>query len=275
VADSLRSGRSRLAATTTRTTKLVRSVTRTDPKIAATPVGTGGSGPLLPLPPSRPPARGPAVFHPETSESEPLVRFLGVAAFLTVPVALTLLGADGATHDAARFLAGYSPERLVHGAVWTLPLSALLLPNVRMVGPTTVFTIAFLLPYALLRGPLRALVVFFSGHVVATLCVAVVAVGAHVAAWSTVAPLYRHLDFGASAGLAAVIGGLIGVVSSRSRPAGAFALVFVTGYFVVALLRSPGVIHGAAQAEQLIALGVGLAVERHWHHAVSRVGPAT
>jgi hypothetical protein len=275
MADSLRSGRSRLAATTTRTTKLVRSVTRTDPKIAATPVGTGRSGPLLPLPPSRPPARGPAVFHPETPESEPLIRFLGVAAFLTVPVALTLLGADGATHDAAHFLAGYSPARLVHGAVWTLPLSALLLPNVRMVGPTTVFTIAFLLPYALLRGPVRALVVFFSGHVVATLCVAVVAVGAHVAAWSTVAPLYRHLDFGASAGLAAVIGGLTGVLLTRSRPAGLFVVVVVVGYFVAALLRSPGVIHGAAQAEQLVALGVGLLVERHWHHAVNLVEPAT
>jgi hypothetical protein len=215
------------------------------------------------------------VLHPESPESEPLLRLLGVAAFLTVPVVLTLLGADGATHNAAQFLAGYSPARLAHGAVWTLPLSALLLPNVRMVGPTTVITIAFLLPYALLRGPLRALVVFFSGHVVATLCVAVVAIGAHFAAWSTVAPLYRHADFGASAGLAAVIGGLAGVLLARARPLGVLALVVAAGYFLAPLLRSPGVIHGAAQAEQMIALGVGLMVELHWHRSVNLVEPAT
>jgi hypothetical protein len=203
---------------------------------------------------------------------EPLLRLLGVAAFLTVPLALTLLGANGPTHAAAHLLAGYSPERLVHGAVWTLPLSALLLPNVRMVGPTTVFTIAFLLPYALLRGPLRALVVFFTGHVVATLLVAVVAIGAQVAGWSTVAPLYRHLDFGASAGLAAVIGALAGVVFTRSRPTGGFALVVMAGYFLAALVRSPGVVHGAAQAEQLLALGVGLALELWWSRSPAPVG---
>ncbi len=211
----------------------------------------------------------------EPSDAEPLLRLLGVAAFLTVPVALTLLGADGATHEAAHLLAGYSPERLVHGAVWTLPLSALLLPNVRMVGSTTIFTIAFLLPYSLLRGPLRALVVFFSGHVVATLCVAVVAVGAHVTAWSAVAPLYRHLDFGASAGLAAVIGALAGVVFTRSWPAGVLTVVVMAAYFLAALVRSPGVIHGSAQAEQLLALAVGLVVELRWGRTASPVGAGT
>jgi hypothetical protein len=94
-----------------------------------------------------------------------LVRFLGLAAFLPIPVALSRLSADGTTHDLMNFFAGYSPEYLAHGAIWTVPLSALLLPNVRMIGPTTIYTIAFLLPYALLRGPVRALIVFFIGRI--------------------------------------------------------------------------------------------------------------
>jgi hypothetical protein len=196
-----------------------------------------------------------------------LVRFLGVAAFLTVPVALSLINADGTTHDTAQLIAGYSPQHLAHGAIWTVPLSALLLPNVRMIGPTTVFTIAFLLPYALIRGPVRALVVFFAGHVVAALGVAVVAIGGHVFAWSTVAPLYVHLDLGASSGLAAVVGALVGVLLTRSRRVGAVGLTGVVGYFLVVAAFSPGVIHDAAAAEHLVALGVGLMVERHWARA--------
>jgi hypothetical protein len=193
-----------------------------------------------------------------------LVRFLGVAAFMTVPVALSLLRADGATHDAAQFLAGYSPQHLAHGAIWTVPLSALLLPNVRMIGPTTVSTIAFLVPYALLRGPVRALVVFFAGHVVATLGVAVVVIAGHVMAWSSIAVLYRHLDVGASSGLAAVVGALAGVVLTRSRLAGLFAVGAVAAYFLVSLAQGPGAIHAATEVEHLVALGVGLALERSW-----------
>jgi hypothetical protein len=205
------------------------------------------------------------VFQPV--RKDPLVRFLGVAAFLTVPVTLSLLGAAGASHDEVHAVAGYSPERLVHGAIWTVPLSALLLPNVRMIGPTTVFTIAFLVPYALIRGPLRAIVVFLAGHVVAILSVAVVAIGGHALDWATVAPLYRHLDLGAAAGLAAVVGALAGALLTRSRLAGAVVLAGVAGFFLVALARSPGVVRDAAEVQQLLALGVGLAVERRWDRA--------
>lgn len=270
MADSVHSDNPRTAATPHRLSRLAsRTASKINPKIAATPVGTGVSGPLLPLPPSRPPALGRVVKSPPPS-ADPLLRFLGVAAFLTVPVALSLLSADGVTHDAAHFLAGYSPEHLAHGAVWTVPLSALLLPNVRMIGPTTVFTIAFLLPYALLRGPVRALVVFFAGHIVATLGVAVVAIGGHIIEWSTVAPLYRHLDLGASSGLAAVVGGLAGALFSRSRPAGLLVAAVVAGYFFLSLARSPGIIHDAAEVEHLVALGVGLIVERRWGAIATR-----
>jgi hypothetical protein len=196
--------------------------------------------------------------------SQPLLRWLGVVGFLTVPVAVTLLYADGSTHDIVRFLAGSSPERLAHGAVWTVPLAALVLPNVRMIGPTMVFTIAFLLPYALLRGPLRALVVFFAGDIVATVAIAAAVIGGHLVAWSTVEPLYRHLDLGASSGLAAVVGGLAGALFTRVRVAALVIGAGVAGWFAVALAESPGVIHDAAAVEHMLALGVGLTVERCW-----------
>jgi hypothetical protein len=266
MADSVHSSSSGLAATNSGSTKLAGRIrSRIHPKIAATPVGTGVSGPLLPLPPSRPPARG-RVVNPGPPGSE-LVRFLGVAAFLTIPVALSLFNADGATHDVAHTLAGYSPERLVHGAVWTIPLSALLLPNVRMIGPTTIYTLAFLLPYALMRGPVRALVVFFTGHIVATVSVAVIAIGGHVAGSATLEPLYRALDVGASAGLAAVVGGLAEVVLARSRLAGIVVVAGVAAYFLVGLVRSPGILNETAEVQHLLALGAGLLVERHWNRS--------
>jgi hypothetical protein len=240
-------------------------------KIAATPVGTGGSGPLLPLPPSRPPARGRVVNpdrHPAGSPAEPttdpLLRFLGFAALLTVPVGLTLLAVDGATHDAAHLLAGYSPERLAHGALWTLPLAALVLPHVRMIGPTTVFIIVFLLPYALLRGPVRALVVFFAGHLVATLTVGVAAIAVHLAGWSGVDHWYRHVALGPAAGLAAVVGGLAGVVVARSRPAGVVVAAVAAGSLLIVPATHPGVIHDADAAQRLLALAIGLLIELHW-----------
>ena len=107
-ADSVHSGSPETAATPhNRVTRLaLRTASKIKPKIAATPVGTGVSGPLLPLPPSRPPALGRVVKN-RPPNADPLLRFLGVAAFLTVPVALTLLSADGMTHDAAQFVAGY------------------------------------------------------------------------------------------------------------------------------------------------------------------------
>jgi len=272
MADSVRSGNHRAEGTT-----------EFSQKIAATPVGTGGSGPLLPLPPSRPPARGRVVNRtghrsgwPAEPTTDPLLRFLGFAALLTVPVGLTLLAVDGATHDAAHLLAGYSPERLAHGAVWTLPLASLVLPNVRMIGPTTVSIIAFLLPYALLRGPVRALVVFFAGHVVATAGVGLAAIAVHVAGWGGVNHWYHHVALVPAAGLAAVVGGLAGVVMARSRSLGLFVATVAAGSLLIVPMLHPGVIHDADATQRLLALGVGLLIELHWGRARADVPePAT
>ena len=162
MADSVRSGRSRIDGHAHRSTR-VEDGSRINPKIAATPVGTGGSGPLLPLPPSRPPARG-RVVNREPAE-------LGAAA--AVPRGGGVPHPPGRADPARRRRVDprrrAPPRRLLARAARARRgldgsrSRRLLLPNVRMIGPTTVFTIAFLLPYALLRGPVRALVVFFVG----------------------------------------------------------------------------------------------------------------
>lgn len=191
-----------------------------------------------------------------------LVRLLGIVAFLGLPVGLSLFGANAGTRELARSLAGYSPERLAHGEVWTLPCSAFLLPRVGMIGPTTIFTIAFFLPYALLRGSVRAVVVFLSGHVSATLSVATYAIVGHLAGVSFATSVYHRVDVGASAGLAAGVGAFGWVMFRRSRTIGVAILAGSAGFFLFGLARGAVVMRSVTEVEHLLALAAGVVTAR-------------
>jgi len=179
----------------------------------------------------------------------------GAVALVGLAVAVSLAWAHPATRPLARFCCWYSPARLAGGAFWTLPGSALLLPFVHMVGPTTVMTAALLLPYALIAGTRRAWGAFFTGHVVATLAVAVVVLPAAGWNWLPAVVLRDRSDLGASAGLAAAAGALAVRLGWRR---GGLVAGAVVAYFGTHLLLT----HRLSDVEHLVALTAGAAFER-------------
>lgn len=145
----------------------------------------------------------------------------------------------------------YSPEHLSRGALWTLFGSALLLPRVRMIGPTTIMALALVVPYALAVGARPALKTFFSGHVLATLAVAAVVLPGAALGWAPALALRVRTDVGASAGIAAV-GGAFCVRFGRKgwRPV---LLMILAAWFATALART----HRLVEIEHLVALAAG------------------
>jgi hypothetical protein len=191
-----------------------------------------------------------------------LQRLLGVAAFLCIPTAVGLAFADSALHHSVQDLAGYSPARLAHGAVWTLPASAFLVPRLAMVGTTTLFVLGVFLPLSLVAGTWRAAQVFLAGHCVSTLIVATVIVAGAAMGWSAATAAYAQADVGASAGLAACAGALVYLVGRWSRAVGialflALVWLFVSGAFY----RQKGDFE-IAEAEHLLALATGVLAAR-------------
>jgi hypothetical protein len=91
---------------------------------------------------------------------------------LAVPLLVGALDRTHATHHLVNWLCSYSPSRLVHGAVWTLPASALLEAQPAKLGPNTLVPTLIFAPYLLWVGALPAIKTFFVGHVVATLTAA-------------------------------------------------------------------------------------------------------
>lgn len=190
-----------------------------------------------------------------------LERLAAVLALLVLPVTVSLLDHGRGTHRAVRDLAGYSPWALSHGLVWTLPGSAFLLPRVAMIGPTTIMVVFVFLPYALTRGVLRALATFIGGHVAATLAVALVVVPGAALGWPAARTVYLRSDVGASAGLAACLGGLAVVAGRRNRGAGAVVLVGGLAFFAYGMLVVGGAGHGVVDVEHLVALASGVGIE--------------
>lgn len=192
-----------------------------------------------------------------------LLRLLGVIGFMCIPTVISVLDADHRTVELIRFLAVYSPEKLVHGRLWTLVGSAFLLPRLSMVGTTSIFVVALFLPFALVTGALHSAKVFLLGHCFATLAVCVVVVAGSAIGWHAASVIYHHRDVGASAGLAACAGALCYTVYRRAPVLGVLLLAAVTWFFFRGLLWGHGD-HGLSDSEHLLALGAGVFVERRW-----------
>ena len=205
--------------------------------------------------------------HPHATRLSrvPWSRVGGLLVVIGVPTVLGLVVRDLGTRSLAVALFHYSPERLLHGRVWTLPLSGLLPPKVGNIGPTTIMTTAVLVPYVLLRGPWRAIGRFFAGHVVATLAVAALVLPAAALGSGEAAKVVRAPDFGVSAGLAAVAGAMVIVLWRRRGPiAGGLLLLGVLGFFAFRLLTTASLGHHLAETEHLVAAAVGIFVEQRF-----------
>jgi hypothetical protein len=180
---------------------------------------------------------------------------------LAAPVVVGALDRTPATRDFVNWLCSYSPERLVHGAVWTLPLSALLEAQPGKLGPNTLVPMLVFAPYLLWVGAAPALRTFFAGHVVATSVAAVVILTGVLAGSGVAHRLYGLHDNGVSAGLAAAAGALgILLWHTRARPLAAlvFGVVLVLFTYRIA---SESLGATLADGEHLVAIATGAAVE--------------
>lgn len=191
-----------------------------------------------------------------------LRRVAGLLALMAVPTALGLFARNAGAASVATVLFHYSPDRFVHGWVWTLPLSGLVPPKLTNLGPNTIAMTIILVPYVLLRGAWRTVGRFFAGHVLATLAVAAVVLPGAAIGWRFASDIARAPDFGVSAGLAAVAGAMV-VVSwrRRGRVAGIATLVAVFGFFAWRLLVAGPLSHYLSESEHVFAALAGIGVE--------------
>ena len=189
-------------------------------------------------------------------------RLIGSLAFLLIGVVWWQLDQWELTHRAIRWLSLYSPSRFAHGGLWTLPFSALLVGHIQLAGVTVTFFIAVVVPYLVLAGPARALVVFVVAHVGATMTAfAIIGVGVVVSAgWSH--RLWVQQDYGASAGLVGIAGALFVVLCSQRRwlmvrLVGLVATAGTTAFFLHGVLAESGPGHGIVDIEHLLGLFIG------------------
>lgn len=186
------------------------------------------------------------------------------ATLMALPFAVAAVNKRHTTHDAVRLLVAYSPRRFVHGAVWTLPLSALITATLNHVSVAIGVMILLMAPYLILAGFPRTIVRFFAGHIGCTIVTLVTIVVTSAAGWATATKLYSTSDVGVSAGLAAV-GGAFVVLLWRTKvrwlavPALAIPLYFYT--YRMGWEAPPAVM---ADCEHLIALAIGIGIEAHW-----------
>jgi hypothetical protein len=171
-------------------------------------------------------------------------------------------------HSAVHQCCGYTPARLAAGAWWTVFGSALLVVQLKLFGINTALLLGVVLPYAWREGSRRALTVYFTGHVVATLAVAAVVLPLGAWGWGPAEVVRLQLDVGASAGIAAVAGAV--AVSMDRRGVGAALFVGLAVFFAAHL----AVAHTLSEAEHLIALTTGAALARRWTPVPARAETA-
>ena len=192
------------------------------------------------------------------------LRVAGLLALIAVPTALGLVARNADARPVSTLLFHYSPDRFIHGRVWTLVLSGLVPPKLSNLGPNTIVMTLILVPYVLLRGAGRAVGRFFAGHVLATLAVAALVLPGAMVGWGFASDVARAPDYGVSAGLATIAGALGVVVWRRRGPvAGILLLVGVFGFFASRLLVTGALSHYLSESEHVIAAGVGIVLERH------------
>ncbi len=190
------------------------------------------------------------------------LRLVGVVGLGCAAIAVTMLASWGSTRVAIRYFAYYRPV-VLPTRPQTLFGSAIYLSHVGMLGPTTFFALLLFLPYALIRGVGWSLGVFFTGHVVSTIAIAIVFFPLDWAGSHWAVHVIHAGDVGASAGLAACAGALAACIGRRHRYLGGAVATALYGYFVRSLVRG----HGLAQIadiEHLTALTVGVLFEVLW-----------
>ena len=191
-------------------------------------------------------------------------RTIAAVALGLLPFAVAAVHHWHVTHDTVGFLFGYTPERFVHGAVWTLPLSGLITAEVARVGVAVGVMLVLMAPYLILAGVPRTIARFFAGHISCTLITLVAIVVTSAAGWATATRLYSTNDTGISAGLAAVGGAFVVLLwRTRTRWLAAVALA-VPLYFYTYRIGSEVAPRVMADVEHLIAFAVGMAVELRW-----------
>ena len=191
-------------------------------------------------------------------------RAIVAAVLAATPFSVAAVNTWHTAHATVRLLVAYSPKRFVHGAAWTLPLSALITATVTHVSLDIGVMVVLMAPYVVLAGVPRTVVRFFAGHIGCTLITLVVIVVTSAAGWATATKLYSTSDVGVSAGAAAV-GGAFVVLLWRTPvrwvavPALAIPLYFYS--YRMGSELAPGLM---ADVEHLIAFAIGIAIEVRW-----------
>ena len=191
-------------------------------------------------------------------------RTLVAIALIALPFTVAAINTSHRAHGTVRLLVNYSPKRFLHGAVWTLPLSALITATFDHVGLAIEVMVLLMVPYLILAGFPRTIVRFFAGHIGCTLVTLVAIVVTSAAGWGTATKLYSTADVGVSAGAAAVGGAFVVLLWRTPFRWLALPALAVPLYFYLYRMGTepaPGLM---ADFEHLIAFAVGMAIETHW-----------
>ncbi len=191
-----------------------------------------------------------------------LTRLLEAAGLICIPTVISLLAIASPTRKTISVLTYYKPLFLLTRPQ-TLIGSAFYLPNVQMVGITTVFTVALFVPYVLARGAGWSVRVFLTGHVVATLAASAVVIPGDWLGWRDAVHIVHSSDVGASAGLAACAGGLAILLGRRWRWVGGLLLIGLYAFFVQNL-SGARLLAALAELEHIVALTTGVVLELWW-----------